>query len=277
MNLKKIYQILRYQILGRHYYGITSTSRSLPDFLIIGGVRCGTTSLYYNLCHHPSVEKAAYDEIGFFDDNYHLGLNWYRSMFPTKNKMDAIRKKTGNCITGEDTPFYIWNKDAVKRIKNLLPKIKLIVILRNPADRAYSNYHLSLREGTEKRSFENAIKQDIEFINNKKDKKEELTNQDFKTSYIAKGLYFDQLKTWFKMFDENQICTIFTEDLQKDPEDTMKKIFGFLQLPDFLIERFERQKMTNYNEMNDDVRKDILQYYEPYNKQLSELIKTKCW
>jgi hypothetical protein len=277
MNLKKIYYKLNYQILRRHYYGITATSRVLPKFLIIGGVRCGTTSLYYDICKHPSVEKAAYDEIGFFDDNYHLGIDWYRSMFPTEKKMNKIQKETGFCVTGEDTPFYIWNKSVIEKIKNLITEIKLIVILRNPVDRAYSNYHLSVREGNENRSFKDAIRNDIKFINYKKHNNEELTNIDFKKSYIAKGLYYDQLLNWFNTFDKKQICIVFTEDLRDNPEDTMRTIFKFLQLPFFSIKKYEKQKMSDYNDMEKEIRMELSRYYESYNEQLFELIKCRCW
>ena len=77
----------RYQrFVKRGVAGITASSRVLPDFIIAGTVRSGTTSLYYNICEHPSVLSADYDEIGYFDSNYHLGINWYRSMFPTIKK-----------------------------------------------------------------------------------------------------------------------------------------------------------------------------------------------
>ena len=90
MDFRKTYQKIYYQYLKRHYFGITAKSRVLPDFLLIGAVRSGTTSLYYDICQHPSVHEAAYDEIGFFDDNFHLGEEWYRSLFPSKKKMFEI-------------------------------------------------------------------------------------------------------------------------------------------------------------------------------------------
>jgi len=277
MNFKKIYQKMYYILFKRHYYGITASSRTLPNFLIIGGVRCGTTSLYYNICQHPSVLPAAYDEIGFFDDNFHLGLNWYRSMFPTKNTMNKVRRQTGKAVTGEDTPFYIWNRDALKRIKELLPEIKLIVILRNPVDRAYSNYQLGCRENNEKRSFAQAVKEEIEFMNNKKAKNERLTNLDFKRSFIAKGLYFQQLQKWFNIFSEKQIHVIFTEDLRDNPEDVMKRVYKFLELDDFSIKSYEKRKMFDYDSMDKNVRTELSKYYESENKQLFELVKRRCW
>ena len=103
-----------HRFFKRGIAGITASNRVLPNFIIIGTVRSGTTSLYYNICEHPSVLPAAYDEIGFFDSNFHLGINWYRSMFPTEKKMEEIKKDTGFAITGEDTPFYFWKKEAVE-------------------------------------------------------------------------------------------------------------------------------------------------------------------
>ncbi len=114
--IKKFYQKFYYVLLKRHYYALTSSSRVLPNFIIIGTVRSGTTSLYYNMCEHPCIIPAAYDEIGFFDVNYHLGLSWYKSMFTTQSKKNQIQSKNKFCITGEDTPFYIWNTIAAKRL-----------------------------------------------------------------------------------------------------------------------------------------------------------------
>ena len=89
MNKNRISQYY-HRYFKRGFSGITASSRVLPDFIIIGTVRSGSTSLYYNICEHPSVLEAAYDEIGYFDSNYHLGENWYRSMFPTQKIMNIF-------------------------------------------------------------------------------------------------------------------------------------------------------------------------------------------
>ena len=131
----------------RGFSGITASSRVFPDFIIIGTVRSGTTSLYYNICKHKSILPAAYDEIGFFDS--------------TQKEMRNIEISTGNSITGEDTPFYFWKEEVADRIKKLLPETKLIGIFRNPVDRAYSNYNLSVRMNVEKLTFEDAINKEM--------------------------------------------------------------------------------------------------------------------
>ena len=262
-----------YQFLKRHYYGITAKSRVLPDFLIIGAVRSGTTSLYYDICQHPSVKKAAYDEIGFFDDNYHLGEDWYRSLFPTKKKMREVKQNTGNAITGEDTPFYIWNEIACKRIAEVLPNVKLIAILRNPVDRAYSNYFLGMRHGNETKNFDHAIMKDIKFLDGKI--KMEFKNSDYKKSHIAKGFYAKQLKKWFEHFEKKQIFITTTEELDNNPNIVLEQIFKFLELPNYSIKEIKRHKKSKYPKMNEDVRKKLLNYFEPYNEELFELINQR--
>ena len=116
-------------LVKRNFSYITANSRVLPDFIIIGTVRSGTTSLYYNMCKHPSILSASTDEIGFFDSNYHLGIEWYKSMFPKKTEMNKIKEKTKFSITGEDTPFYFWKFDVIDRIHKIIPDCKFIAIL----------------------------------------------------------------------------------------------------------------------------------------------------
>ena len=92
-KLHILFQRVYFQFFKRHIFGITGPIRLLPDFIIIGTVRSGTTSLYSNICQHPCVLPAAYDELGFFDSNFHLGLNWYRSLFPTLFSKWIVKQK----------------------------------------------------------------------------------------------------------------------------------------------------------------------------------------
>ena len=274
MKLRKIYQLIYYQFLKRHYYGITASSRVLPNFLIIGGVRCGTTSLYYNICKHPSILPAAQDEIGFFDVNFHLGLKWYRSMFPTTKQMNEVKAKTNFSITGEDTPFYFWREDAAKRIYNLLPNCKIIIILRHPVDRAYSNYQLGKRTGWEKLTFEQAI--DAE----KKQLEKGLDSSKFGNfrSYLAKSIYSYQIKSWLETFPRNQLQVLSTEELAKNVTGTMSNIFQFLGLPDYEITNSEKKEVGNYSRMKSNTRRDLLKFFKIYNEELFSLINKRfCW
>ena len=271
--LKKIY----WNFFRRNIFGITGPLRVLPDFIIIGSMKCGTTSLYYDICEHPCVSPAAYDEIGFFDSNFHLGLNWYRSMFPTKRRIEDIRRKEGVAITGEDTPFYFWNPVAAKRIQKLLPNIKLITILRNPIDRAYSEYQDLVSSESNSPSFETFIENEI---NTRRKDSSLITEENFeifnqKNSYLLKGIYVDQLKIWAGLFPKEQIFTLSTENLNSEPITALESVFQYLNLPDYKIKNIQRQKQKKYVPMNSQTRKILVEFFKPHNERLFKFIGKK--
>ena len=260
-----------HRFVKRGLSGITASSRVLPDFIISGTVRSGTTSLYYNICEHPSVLPASYDEIGYFDSNYHLGINWYRSMFPTEKEMKQVKKETNFAITGEDTPFYFWKKEAAERIFQDIPNSKIIIIFRNPVDRAYSNYNLGIRKKTESLSFEDAIDEEMNFLKTHSFR----DAVDRRRSYLSKGLYENQIKIWLDNFPREQIHILCTEDMKKNPKESLLKIFQFLGIPNYTLKNPQRQKSAEYKKMEDETREKLLAFYKPYNQKLFETIQEK--
>ena len=272
--MKHIITPFYHRFFKRGFAGWTSSSRVLPNFIIIGTVRSGTTSLYYNICEHPSVLPAAYDEIGFFDSNYHLGIQWYRSMFPKKLDMNKIKAKTKYSITGEDTPFYIWNVLSAERILKILPNIKIIVQLRNPVNRAYSNYHISKKYGDEKLTFEKAIEKELEILE-KKSFNMEIEDYTNPRSYIAKGLYYKQLVKWFKLFPSENILAVSTENMILNPESHMNEILNFLKIPQYTIKNPQQRKLEKYPEIENNMKLKLTEFFEPHNKELYQLIGKK--
>ena len=275
-GLKRIYEICYYVLCKRHFHGITASLRILPDFLVIGVGRGGTTSCFHYLSQHPSIIGSAYDEIGFFDQNFHLGLNWYRSMFPTKFLKKKIAKKFGKCLTYDVTPAYIRKPWVARRIKELFPEIKLIALLRNPVDKAYSHYHLSLRSGVQKSSFEEMIEEDIKMIE-KFENTNSIIDDEYFRNYIEKsplgrGLYAQQLKIWFELFDRKQILILTSEELSTDTNKTMNKIFQFLGLPDYNISDTVKRNTANYTNMKTDTRKKLITFFSKYNQDLFKLL-----
>jgi len=265
-----LYQKLYYQFYKRHIYALTGPIRSLPDFIIIGTVRSGSTSLYYNICQHPCVLSAAYDELGYFDNNFHLGLNWYRSLFPTLFSKWVVKQKKQFAITGEDTPFYIWNPLVANRILKILPNIKLIVLFRNPVDRAYSNYHLGVRAGSENLSFEDAIQMELKKLDNKF--QQDIEKYTIARSYITKGFYADQLKIWLELFTPEQLIIVSTEDLESNPQETLDKIYDFLKIPKNHKLIPEKQKTASYPKMKEETRKILINLYKKSNEELFTII-----
>jgi len=192
---------------------------ALPNFLGIGAAKSGTTTLHDILIQHPDVFLPDIKEAHFFDypRNYKLGLNWYeRKIFGKYKQEKAI---------GEITPSYLYLDYVPERIyKNLGKDLKLIVTLRNPVDRAYSQYLMNVRRGYEKETFEKGIKQEQSRI--KKGLQEKIH-----FSYLDRGFYSIQLRRYMKLFPkENMFFIVFEKDIKQNLNNTVRNILGFLNV-----------------------------------------------
>ena len=276
-SIKKIYQKIFYGLIKRNYYYLSSPFRVLPECFVIGVVRSGTTSLYHYLGQHPCISSSAYDEIGYFDNNYHLGVNWYKSLFPTKFTKNKIIKKHGKFLTNDVTPFYIYNSLVARRILASFPRAKIISNLRNPIDRAYSNYILMYQDGDTTKTFEEMIQIAMDEIEKNKSKlnDEAYAADTFYQNILARGFYADQLKIWFEKFQKKQILIIPSEDLALKPDQVLTKVFEFLDLPYFKIKDFTRQNKREYHPMKDETRKLLVEFYKPHNKKLFDMLGNK--
>tara|TARA_B100000029_G_scaffold510810_1_gene603246 strand:- start:64 stop:852 length:789 start_codon:yes stop_codon:yes gene_type:complete len=259
-------------MLNRHFYALTGSIRVLPDFIIIGAMKSGTTSLYKYMCQHPCILPAAYDEIGFFDSNFHLGINWYRSMFPRKKQMKQLSNEKGISMTGEDTPFYLWNRKVRDRIKKYLPRVKLVVILRNPVDRAFSEFNNLKRNEKLNVDFETYIKNEIQELMSES---VDISKFSHPTSIISRGIYVTQLEMWYELFPKDQILVLNTTDLLNNSDIIEKSICNFLNLPKFNSKEVFYEKKASYEKMNPDTRDNLEKFYEPFNENLYKLIDKK--
>ncbi len=256
---------------------ITARLRILPDFLIIGAGKCGTTSLYDYLVQHPCIYHPLWKEVHYFDTHYKYGINWYRSHFPTIfQKFCVIKLKGNNFITGEASPYYLFHPLAAERVANIIPKVKLIIILRNPIERAYSQYHHEVRNNNEPLSFEEAIKNEEKRLEGKKEKilKEKNYNSiNFPTySYLLRGIYIDQIHEWIKYFPRHQFLILRTEDFDKDAQSVVNKVFQFLGLSSYNKKNFVRHNVGKYSQINSQTREFLKDYFKPYNEQLNKFI-----
>jgi len=272
MNKK---QFFYHQIIKRNIYSVTGPLRVLPDFLVIGVKRCGTTSLFHNLPKHPSILNSHHDGIGFFNDNYQLGVNWYRSFFPTIFSKNKTIRKYGDCKTFDVTTRYIEDGTTAKKIKKIIPNAKIIVMLRNPVDRAYSQFNVSVKEKVETRNFHDAISEEIDDLENNNMNKEnfEIAKNEF--DYIKKGMYASQLKPWFDTIPKDNIGIFSIEDFKKNSQNTYNMIFKFLGISDFDIKENEIMEKGEYLSMNDNTRNLLLDFYKIHNEELFKLINKR--
>ena len=276
---RKLYQIIYYQLIQRHIFAITGFIRVIPDFLVIGAKRCGTTSLYQHLSEHPCISRSPRDNIGFFNENYHLGINWYKSLFPTVFYKKKMESKNKHCLFFDVTSTYMEEELTAKNVYEVNPNQKIIVILRNPVDRAYSHYHVNVKEKSEKRSFEDAIFEEMNRIKSERIIQNKNKNLRVFTPnnihYLKKGFYALQLKSWFKIFPREQILVLSTEEFQEDQNLIYKKIFDFLNIPNMKIKSTEKMEKGNYTHMKHDTRNLLLDYFRQCNHELFELINSE--
>lgn len=244
-------------------------ARKLPDFLIIGAQKGGTTSLYDYLIQHPDISSAFRKEVHFFDKNYDRGISWYKSFFP-------FREKVG--ITGEASPFYLYHPLVPKRVKEELGNIKLIVLLRDPVQRTFSHYKMEKRRGIEKHSFQEALEMEEQRLKEGEGKllsgKFSHNHQFF--SYLDRGKYADQLERWFEIFPRENIYIAKSESFFSDPQSTYNEVLHFLGLePKGAIEFTPLNTDKSRTKIPKENMQFLNQYFQTENKKLVNLIGDK--
>ena len=262
----------------RFYGNITSPIRILPDFLIAGFNRSGTMSLFEYMGQHPNIKNASRREIHYFTLSYWRGLNWYKSYFPTIiYKKFFENKNKVKLLTGEAAPHYVFHPLAIKRIKQLMPNVKLIIVFRNPIDNVYSHYQWYKKGKIEKDSLEDAVNTDkqryeiIERLYNS-DQVKEHTFKDVKMPYVSYATYVKYIKQLLEIFPREQILFLKNNELSENPQEVLQEVFNFLQVKEFRVEDLKKRNVAKYDNMKSSTREYLAKYFEPYNKELEELL-----
>ena len=261
--------------------------RLLPDFIVFGAAKSGTTSLYGLLAEHPCVEPCVTrdaqfgntKEVRFFDYNWYRGRDWYRSHFPlerSRRKFEAEHARP--FLTGEGSPTYISNLWAPTRVRKLLPNVKLIAVLRNPVDRAYSHFQYSRRAGLEEcESFVEAVacEEDRlrpEWARMAADPRYNSWN--FAAwSYLARSRYDEQLERWLALFPREQFLFLKAEDLFARPQPAIDATFEFLGLPPHPSKGVGQLNVSpEYETMPHATRERLAEYFRPHNERLYEQV-----
>jgi hypothetical protein len=247
-----------------------ATPGRLPDFIIIGAQRCGTSSLYSYLIQHPQIAPAARKELHYFDLNYAAGNEWYRSQFPDEPFDGRL------AITGEASPYYLFHPMATERCASVVPDAKLIVMVRDPVKRAYSHYHHEVRKGRETLTFEEAIDREPERLAGERDKL--IADPNYKSqpyqsySYLARGLYTDQLKTWRKYFATNQILAVSSDLLFENADAEYSRVLEFLQIDPIQLPEYRQRNAGHYEPMAEQTRERLNEYFEPSWREMQALL-----
>lgn len=271
------------QGLTRGWSNLGSLIRSKPDFFIVGGQKCGTTSLYNYLVQHPCVLPASKKEIHFFSDNFAEGYRWYKRHFPPL--FDEYRRALSQrhrVVTGEATPYYLFHPHAPRRIRRLFPHAKIIIMLRNPVDRAFSHYRYHVKLGVETLTFEEAIKAEPARLQGELEhmiRDEGYFSFNYKMfSYLNRGIYIDQVSRWFEQFPDGQILVLKSEDFFADPETRFNVVQEFLGLPRHTLSSYRKFNVGEDVAVRTETRGRLQEYFAPHNRRLSAYLGAEfCW
>jgi hypothetical protein len=277
----------------RRYYAAQSLvgrnpgrGRLLPDFIIIGAAKSGTTSLYGALTDHPFVLPCTTTdphfentkEIHYFSYGFQRGEDWYRSHFPLESTRREFEAEHGRpCLTGEASPSYISSYWAPGRVREVLPDVRLVAVLRNPVDRAYSQFQMSRRQGLEPlERFEDATAAEEERLRPEVARlsaEPHYNSLDFgRWSYLARSRYAEQLERWLALFPREQFLFLKAEELFADPETALAETYDHLGLPPYRPEGVSRLNAAQYAAIEPDVRAQYTEYFRPHNERLYELV-----
>lgn len=255
----------------------TSERRALPAFLIIGTQRGGTSSLYRYLSEHPQITPSLRKETEYFAGKYALGLSWYKAHFP---KLAALSDRMGRPqrMTFEATPDYLLHPYAARRASQLVPNAKIVGLLRDPVERAFSHHRHMLRRGFESLPFRAAIEVEEERC---ADDWERLSLDEMyrprnllRFSYVERGHYAEQLARWLDEYDRDKTLFVISERFFTDTEKVFAEIIAFLGLDDWKPDRFPNHSaVRNSSEaLGQPMRAQLMDHYQPYNKRLETLI-----
>lgn len=253
---------------------VTAPGRATPGAIIVGTQRSGTTSLFGYLLAHPKITPSTKKEVHYFDLNFVRGLNWYREHFPLRMEL-AYRRK----ISIEASPYYIFHPRALRRIKLVLPRAKIIVLLRNPTERAISHYFHEVRKGREGLPMLDAFAQEEDRLEGElkrlqaDETYQSLAHQHF--SYKSRGVYADQIERCFELFGRENVHIIHSEVMFRSPQSVLDDVFGFLGLPPFSPEVLVRRGRPGGYAKQDvpgEAHQSLRDFFAPHNQRLYQLL-----
>ena len=263
----------------------------LPTFLIIGAQRAGTTTLFAHVRRHPDVEPPRADgpsvnslkELHFFDENYWRGTGWYRAFFPLVASQLAAQLRGRRMICGEATPYYLFHPQVPKRVAETIPNARLIALLRNPVERAYSHYQHERKLGMEDLSFEAAVEAETERLAGLEEAlakvKPERTKEGrrihhhhFHRAYVNRSLYANQLERWLAYFPREQLLVLRSEDFLARPDETFGEVFAFLGVRPWKVPGYEARNVSSYAPIDPALRARLEQQFAEANARLSQLL-----
>lgn len=249
----------------------TAPVRLRPTFLVIGAQKAGTTALHGYLRQHPAVFSPEWKELHYFSLKYPLGEHWYLSHFPLKATHRSV------LAVGEATPAYLFDPRSPARVHAFDPRMKLVVTLRDPVERAYSHYWMEVETRDETRSFEDALAWEEaevwpELERWAADPAYVSPLPLFGRSYVARGFYAENLERWLALFPRDQLHALTSDELLADPAGALSAVERFLGVPEWQPPTYAQENVRDYPPMSPVTRERLRQVFAPHDRRLEALL-----
>lgn len=260
ITLARLGRYLKYRV----QFALAPIGR-LPDVVIVGAMKGGTTSLFAYLCQHPEVHGSIIKEVHYFNRNFRRGESWYRRHF--------TRRPGGVVLEG--TPDYMFHTTSFERLQMALPNARIVVVLRNPVTRAYSHYHHSRVKGTERRSFEEGVRADLDWLKHRGvlgDDSWESNDH----SYVRRGLYAPQVRRIVDAYGDAALV-LRSEDLFADPLAITNQVLRFMGLSELPTLSDVEPKTAGRYDRTVPLRRELEAFFAPHNEELYQLLRVDPW
>lgn len=263
----------------RRFKIASGDDRPLPSFVIIGAYKCGTTSLFEHLSRHPQIARPDKKEINFFTRHFDSGLPWYRSHFPRipRDERLAPGNPSGR-ITFEATPAYLPHARAARRASKAMPDAKLIVLLRQPAERTVSHYLFRPTHGASQDALRDTIRAEISRIRGREQALINATEDgQADTQYVLKSVYVHQLANWLRYFPRHQVMVLSAEGLFENPALWVRRICGFVGVEERDLGPFPAFRKSDRLQADPVIVAELEDYFKSLNEELFTLLGERLW
>ena len=263
---------------------LSADRRALPDFLIVGTMRGGTTTLYHALVRHPQVAGAVLDkEVHYFDLHATRGEAWYRARFPTRASLARRAASAGGPVrVGEATPYYLFHPAVPARAAAALPGslgrgVRAIAILRDPVERAWSHYRHEVDLGYEWLGFEAALDAEDGRLAGEEERllrdPAAASEAHQHHSYVARGRYAPQLRRWFEALGRDRVLVVRSEDLYAEPAATFARVLEHLDVRPWDPGDWRVRNAATSRSLDDAVRARLRAAFREDRDELTDLLE----
>lgn len=256
----------------------TSGARMLPGFILIGGQRCGTTTLFKHLAEHPQILRPGIEKgIDYFTLNYDKDLQWYRGNFPVHRGARLRTARWGEPVAFEACTYYMFHPFAMQRMAKDLPGIRVIAMLRDPVERAFSAYkHEHARGFDVAESFERALDLEDERLEGEVARMAaDVTYESHAHrhhAYLRRSQYAEQLTRVFEHYPRSQVHVLDSESFFADPQGEYRKVTDFLGVAPWMPEAFEQHNARPSLPLRESLRRRLDEHFVAHDEELSALL-----